>query len=124
MSGPRYSKQRGFTLSKLLMIVIVGGMIALLGIKLVPEYIEYFKIKNNVIAVAEEVNNKPDSTVADVRRGFDRRAEIDHIKGLSSADLDVSKDGKRIVVSFEYERKVPLFSNISVLIDFAGSSAD
>ena len=123
MNGAGYKQQGGFTLSKLLMVSILVGIAALLGMKLAPEYIEYYKIRNNVLAVAQEVNAKPEATVADVRRGFERRAEIDHIKGLTSADLDVTKEGNQIVVGFAYERKVHLIKNISVLIEFEGSSA-
>ena len=117
-------RQQGFTLSKLLMISVVVGIVALLGMKLTPEYIEYFKIKNNVHAVAQEANGSPNATVADVRRAFERRAEIDHIKGFGASELDITKEGGKIVVAFEYERKVHLIKNISVLIDFAGSSAE
>lgn len=124
MSGSKYRVQRGFTLSKLLLICVFGGAIALLVMKLAPEYIEYYKIKTDVVAIAQEANGNPNATVADIRRAFERRAEIDHIRGFSSADLDISKDGNRVVVEFAYERKVHLFKNISVLIEFAGSSAD
>ena len=124
MSGTGYRQQRGMTISKLLMICVAVGVVALLGMKLTPEYIEFFKIRSNVTAVAQEVNANPNATVADVRRAFERRAEIDHIKNFSSADLEVTKDGGKIVVAFEYERKVHLIKNISVLIDFAGSSAE
>lgn len=123
MSKAGYKQQRGMGISKLLMIFVLVGAVALLGLKLTPEYIEYFKIQNIVKVVAAEVNTKPDATVADVRVGFERRAEIDHIKGLTSADLDVTKDGNQIVVGFAYERKVHLLKNISVLIEFEGSSA-
>jgi hypothetical protein len=123
MNGAGYKQQQGVTISKLLMVCVVVGFVALLGMKLTPEYIEYFKIKNNVMAVAQEANGNPNATVADVRRGFERRAEIDHIKGFGSADLDISKEGGKIVVAFEYERKVHLLKNISILIDFSGSSA-
>jgi hypothetical protein len=124
MSGAGKRLQRGFTLSKLLMICVVVGVIALLGMKLAPEYIEYYKIKSNVIAVAQEANANPNATVGDVRTAFTRRADIDHIRGFSASDLDVSKEGNQIVVAFEYQRKVHLLKNISLLIDFTGSSAE
>lgn len=123
MSGPGYKQQQGMTISKLLMICVVVGFVALLGMKLTPEYIEYFKIKSNVVAVAQEANANSNVTVPDVRRAFERRAEIDHIKNFSSADLEITKEGGKIVVAFEYERKVHLLRNISILIDFSGSSA-
>lgn len=124
MSGARLRLQRGFTLSRLLLFCAIAGMLALLAAKLVPEYLEYYKIKTNVVAVAQEANSNPNATVADIRRGFERRAEIDHLKNFGAADLDISKDGNRVVVDFAYERKVHLFGHISVLIDFSGSSAD
>jgi hypothetical protein len=124
MSGAGYRQQQGMTISKLLMICIAVGAVGLVGLKLTPEYIEYFKIKSNVMAIAQEANANPNVTVPDVRRAFERRADIDHIKGFTAAELDITKEGGQIVVAFEYERKVHLFKNISVLIDFAGSSAD
>lgn len=123
MSEAGYRQQQGMTISKLLMVCVAVGVVALLGMKLTPEYIEYFKIKNNVQAIAQEANSNPNVTVPDVRRAFERRADIDHIKGFTAAELDITKEGGQIVVSFEYERKVHLFKNISVLIDFSGSSA-
>ena len=116
-------RQSGFTLSKLLMMSVVVGFFALLAMKLIPEYLEYYKVLNNVKAVATEASAKTGVTVADVRMAFTKRAEIDHIKGFSAADLDVSKDGNQIIVEFSYQRKVPLIKNISILIDFEGSSA-
>ena len=124
MSGAGYRQQQGITISKLLMVCVAVGVVGLVGLKLTPEYIEYFKIKSNVQAVAQEANANPNATVPDVRRAFERRADIDHIKGFTAAELEITKEGGQIVVAFEYERKVHLIKNISVLIDFAGSSAN
>jgi hypothetical protein len=124
MNGVSYRVQRGFTLTKLLMISVVAGVVALLAMKLVPEYIEYYKIKTGVLAVAQEANSNPNATVPDIRRAFERHAEIDHLKNFEARDLDISKDGNRVVIEFAYERKVHLIKNISVLIEFSGSSAD
>lgn len=121
--GAAYRQQQGMTISKLLIVLVAVGAVGLVGLKLTPEYIEYFKIKSNVTAVAQEANSNPNITVPDVRRAFERRADIDHIKGFTAAELDITKEGGQIVVSFEYERKVHLIKNISILIDFAGSSA-
>lgn len=122
MNGAAYKLQRGMTISKLLLVCVVVGFVALIVMKLAPEYIEFWKIRNNVQAVAQEANGNPNATVADVRRAFERRSEIDHIKGVTSADLEISKDGGRIVVSIAYQRTVPMVKNISVLIDFEASS--
>jgi hypothetical protein len=118
MNGATYKLQRGITITKLLFVCVVVGAVGLIVMKLAPEYIEFWKLKNDITAIAQEANGNPNATVADVRRAFERRAEIDHIRDISSADLDVSKEGGRIVVSLAYQRKIPMIKNISVLIDF------
>lgn len=122
MSGV-LNRQRGMTISKLLFICIAVGAVALVAIKLLPEYVEYWKIKADVVAIGEEVNANPDATVGDVRQAFERRADIDEIHAIKSSDLDITKEGDSIVIAFAYERKIHMIHNISVLIEFKGSSA-
>lgn len=122
MSGV-LNRQRGMTISKLLFVCIAVGAVALVAIKLLPEYVEYWKIKADVVAIGEEVNANPDATVGDVRQAFERRADIDEIHAIKSTDLDITKEGDSIVIGFAYERKIHLIRNISVLIEFEGSSA-
>jgi hypothetical protein len=95
--------------------------VAIIGMKIVPAYIEYFTVKKAVTAITQsgELRN---ATVADVRKAFDRRANVDDITAVRPEDLEVTKDGNDIVVAFAYEKRVPLFYNISLVFDFAGSS--
>jgi hypothetical protein len=114
-----YSKQRGLSMTTLLVsaVVIIFGAIS--GMKIAPAYMEYGKVKKAVSAVAMEGRT---ATVADVRKGFDRRAQIDDINVIGGQDLEVSKEGNEVVVSFAYSKKVGLAGNVSLLIEFAGAS--
>ncbi len=77
--------------------------------------------KKDMLAVAGSEGRT--GSVVDIRKAFDRRADIDGITVVTGADLDISKDGGDIVISFAYTKKIPLFANVSLLIDFAASSA-
>lgn len=114
--------QRGMTLSKLLVSVIVIAVLALMAMRVVPAYIEYFKIVNAVKATAADFADGKEATVETVRKAFDRRAGIDDIKDIKSEDLDITKEGDKVVVEFEYMKKAPLFANVSLLFEFKGSS--
>jgi hypothetical protein len=114
--------QRGITLTGLLMASVLIGMVSLLGIKVAPEVIEYYKIQKAIKSMSLDDGLKG-ATVGDVRKAFARRAEVDQIDAISEADLDISKDGNRLVVSFSYAKRIPLFANVSLLIDFEGSTA-
>ena len=109
----------GFAGVLLLLIAIV--FVAIIGMKMVPAYIEYFTIRNAVTAITQSGQLR-NATVADVRKAFDSRANIDDITAVRPGDLEITKDGNEVVVAFAYEKKIPLFYNISVVIDFAGSS--
>ena len=113
--------QRGLGFAGVLALLIGIVFVAVLGMKLAPAYIEYFAIKKAVTGMVEsgELRN---GTVADVRRAFDRRAVIDDITSIKGTDIEVTKDGSEIVLGFAYEKRIPIFYNISVLIDFEGSS--
>ena len=112
--------QRGVALSGLIFWGIVISLAAVLGMKVTPTSIEYYKILKDSKAVVAQMG--PDSTVADVRRSFDKFADIDQLD-FKGSQLDVSKDGGKIVVEFAYEKRIPLFWNVSLLIDYKGSTA-
>jgi len=114
-------QQRGMGFAGVLLLLIGIIFVAIVGMKLVPAYIEYFTIKNAITAISQSGQLR-NATVADVRKAFDSRATIDEITAVRPADLEITKDGNDIVIAFAYEKKVPLFYNISVVIDFAASS--
>jgi hypothetical protein len=114
-----YRNQRGLSMVTFLVVAVLVVFGAIGGMKIAPAYMEYAKVKKAVSAVALEGRT---ATVADVRKGFDRRAQIDDIDVIGGKDLEVSKEGGDVVVSFAYSKKVGLVGNVSLLIEFSGAS--
>lgn len=115
-------KQAGVSLSGLLIAAIILAVVALFGMKVVPEVIEYLQIVKTVKSISNDPSAK--SSVVEVRKAFDRAATIDNITSITPQDLDITKEGGDVVISFAYEKRVPLFGNVSLLIDFEGSSKE
>lgn len=113
--------QRGVTLSGLMIWGIIIAMVAILGMKVVPEVIDYYKIKKIVASTAANASGK---TVPEIRAIYGKYADVDHIQTITPADLDISKEGNEVVIAFAYEKRIPLFGNVSLLIDFEGSSSE
>ena len=113
------NNQRGVALSGLLFWGVVITLVAVLGMKVGPEYLEYFKILKSVKAISTQSTGK---TVPEIRAAYDRYADVNYIETLKGTDLDISKEGNEVVIAFSYERRIPLFYNVSLLIDFEGSS--
>lgn len=111
--------QRGLTLGGLIVWLFILAIVALLGMKLVPAYMEYGTARNAIQAIARERNA---STPAEVRRAFESRAAIDDINIVKGSDLEITKEGGEMVIGFAYRKEVPLFANVGVYLDFAASS--
>ena len=114
------NKQRGVTISALMVWGIIISLVAVLGMKVAPEYIAYYKIVKSVKSVATQASGK---TVAEIRSAYDKYADVNVIDTITAADLDISKEGNEVVVAFAYDKKIPLFYNVNLLIEFSGSSS-
>ncbi|HRD88275.1 MAG: DUF4845 domain-containing protein [Candidatus Accumulibacter sp.] len=114
------NRQRGLALSALILWGVVISLVAIVGIRVVPELIDYFKIKRVVKVVASESSGK---TVPEVRQAFSKYAEVEHIKTITPADLDIFKEENQVVIAFAYNRKIHLVGNVSLLLEFRSSTS-
>lgn len=114
--------QRGISLNTLMLGGAALALLSLLAMKAIPPWIEYGNLVKAVKGTAADTSLKM-STVTQVRAAFSRRADMDDIKSVAAEDLDITKEGGDLVISFKYEKKVPLFSNVSLVFDFEGSSS-
>jgi hypothetical protein len=109
--------QRGITLIGLL---FVGGVLAFSGIivaQAIPTYMEFRSIQNAVDKAATA-----GTTVAEIRKAFDTAAIPGDIKSIKGADLDITKNGDKVVVSFAYTREIPIGGPVFLTIKYAGQS--
>jgi hypothetical protein len=114
-------RQRGLSLIGML---VVGGLIAfaaVIAMKVTPAIIEYYTIVRNINAIVQSGETKG-ATVSDIRKLYEKRAAIDNTPSVAPEDLDISKEQGVVVIAFSYSRKIPLFANVSLCLDFEGST--
>ena len=114
-------QQRGLSLIGLLIVSAVLVVVALIGFKLLPAYIEYFTVKRvvNDIVFAADMRG---AGVREVQNAFKQRSTIDDISSIKADELEITKEGEGFSILAAYQRCVPLFANISVCIDFEASA--
>ncbi len=61
-------------------------------------------------------------SVVEVRGLFDKSAEIDNIKSITGKDLEVTKEGDKVVVGFSYQREIHLAGPAFLTLKYAGRS--
>ncbi|MDG3066788.1 DUF4845 domain-containing protein [Thauera mechernichensis] len=116
----RMKSQRGVTLTGVLVVGTLAAFLLILGFRTVPVFNEYLAIKRILVVLADEGDKG--ATVADLRRGFDTRRQIDDVKSIRGADLKIDKIASRTQISARYSRTVPLIANVSLLFDFEPNS--
>ena len=111
------NKQRGVSLSGLLMVSVVLIFVLLLGFKLFRPYSEYFALQKifRTLAVKPEVRN---GTRREAMAAWAPYAQIEGISSINGDDIEITKDGNGVTISAAYQYKVPLFKNYTLLIDF------
>lgn len=110
------SRQRGLSF---LGLIVVGSLLAMAGViaaQIAPTAMEYQ-------AIQKAVNKaKEGNSVADVRAIFDRASAVDDIKSVQGKDLEVTKEGDKVVVKFAYEREIHLAGPGYLTLKYAGRS--
>lgn len=115
------ARQKGMSLMSILALCLLLGFTGVIAAKVVPEVSEYMDILREVKALAADPAVR--GSVRDIKVGFSKRADVNYIKSITAEDLDISKDGDQVVISFAYPKKIHLFANASLLLEFEGTSS-
>jgi hypothetical protein len=108
---------RGVTLIGLLLWAIVVAFVALIVVRVLPTINEYSTILRAVQKIAKEAP----PTVAAARSAFDKQQEIEYsISSITSKDLQVTKENDKVVIRFAYDKEVPIFDPVFLLIKYTG----
>ena len=100
-------------------ILFVGGVLAFTGViaaQVFPTLVEFQAI-TKAASKAKEGN-----TVPEVRSIFDKAAQIDDIKAITGKDLEVGKEGDKVVVSFAYSKEIHIGGPAYLLLKYTGRS--
>ena len=116
------SKQRGITMFGFLFVAVVFVVIAMLAMKLVPAYIEFFSVKKILATMGQDPSLSSKSN-AELRSDFSRRASVDYVTVVKPENLTIDRRGGIVVVSADYEFRTPLVANVSLVVDFSASSS-
>lgn len=109
--------QRGVSLSGLIVVLALISVVALLGMKIFPSFLEYRAAKDGIVSAKRQ-----GGTPKEMRSAFDRHADVNSITALSAHDLIVTKNNNETELSFDYEQRIDLFKNVYLGIRYAATT--
>ncbi len=115
------NKQKGATLMGMLIVGAMVVFVALIVMKMVPAYSEFFSVKKVLKAMKSESLDQ--MSKREIILSFDKRADTSYIESVKGSDLTVEKNSSgETVISVEYRVEQPIMGNVSVVMDFVASS--
>jgi len=109
--------QQGVTLTGLIVALAVIGVVLVFALRMIPAYIEYNAIKTAIAKTKAE-----GGTVRAMQQAFDRNTSINDVEAIRGRDLIFTRDDGDLEISFSYEKRLPVAGNVSIVIDFSGTT--
>lgn len=112
--------QRGISMIGFLFVAAVVVVVAIVGFRMVPSYVEYFTIQK---ALENSLREAPDPQPAVVRKAFEKHIAADYIDSVQSSDLQIEKNGNVVTASVAWQQQLHMVGNVSLLLDFEASAS-
>ncbi|NHZ44727.1 DUF4845 domain-containing protein [Massilia aquatica] len=120
MYGPKpanLAKQQGVSLIGLIVVLGMITFLAMFAMKVFPTFLEYRSVKEGVMAA-----KRADGTVREIQNSFDKHADINRIDSIKGNELIITKDTGETQVAFDYTARIPLITNVTLMIDYSGTT--
>lgn len=108
-------RQRGITLIGALFAGIAIVVVIVLGMRIAPSFSEYFTAKRMLKKLADE--SAPSAEA--LKRSFELQSGIGDITSFKAQDLIITKDNGRFNISVEWESRVHVVGNASLVFEFS-----
>lgn len=108
-------KQKGMTAIGWLLVLMLIAIFALVGLRLVPVYLDSFKVTSSLESLANDAKGK---SGVEVRKLLLKRLDINMVNDVSADDITISRKRGGIEVEVAYEARRKLFGNLYLLIDY------
>jgi Tfp pilus assembly major pilin PilA len=108
-------RQRGMTVIGMLLLLIVIAFVALIAMKVVPMYIQYYTIKSTIESVRKEPQIAQMSPT-DIQNAIQKRFDIGYVDNITARDLKIRNENRGRVLDLVYQDERALFYGLSVVL--------
>lgn len=109
--------QQGYTLITTLIIPMVMVFFVLLGIKIVPIYMNHSKVQNSFVAIDQTkgVGNMPTRKIRDI---INTRFKLNDIENIKASDVKIYSSPSYLKLMVDYVVLEPIIGNLSIQVVF------
>ena len=115
MKKVQFGKQNGMTVIGMLLLLIVIAFVALILMKVVPMYMQYYTVKSTIESIRKEPQ-LAQMTTQDIQNGIQKRFDIGYVENLTAKDLKVRNESGGRVLDLVYQDERELFYGLFVTL--------
>lgn len=108
-------RQGGMTVIGMLLLLIVIAFVALIAMKVVPMYVQYYSIKSTIESIRKEPQVAQMSG-QDIQNAIQKRFDIGYVDNIAARDLKIRNDRNGRVLDLVYQDERALFYGLSVVL--------
>jgi hypothetical protein len=113
--------QAGLTILGFMLVAAVVIIFAMVGFRVVPSYVEYYSVKKSLDDTMRSGNADPSNLVA-FRSELARRLQTSYVENVKANDAIVQRVGNQITAELAWERRLHMFGNAYILLEFEVTS--
>jgi Domain of unknown function (DUF4845) len=113
--------QAGLTILGFLLVAAVVVIFAMVGFRVVPSYIEYFAVKKSLEDTMRGGGADPNNPLP-FRKDLERRLQTSYVENVKAADAILTRNGGQVTAEIAWERRLHMFGNASILLEFETSA--
>lgn len=104
-------------------LVVLGVLVffILIGIKMVPTYLENYSIKQ-ILANMENDRTLRDKSPAELKKSFVKRLKINSVYEFERDWISIKKEKQGMRFNVDYEIRKPVAGNVSIVMVFSDSA--
>ena len=113
--------QQGLSIFGFVLVAAVVVFFAMVGFRVVPSYVEYHSVKKSLDDTMRSGNVDPNNQQA-FRSELSRRLQTSYVENVKATDAVLTRNGSQLVAEIAWERRLHMFGNAYILLEFEAIS--
>jgi hypothetical protein len=112
------NRQAGLTPISIVLLLAIGAFFVMLALRLVPIYMENFKVSSHLEKLAKDPSSRSMSEHEIVNKLF-KRFDIDDVEHVTRDDVTIEQTDNGLMIYIDYEVRAPTIGNVDIVASFS-----
>ncbi|NNF16031.1 MAG: DUF4845 domain-containing protein [Gammaproteobacteria bacterium] len=110
--------QKGMTMIGWVVVIAIILLLALGGLRLLPVYLEYFKIDSVLRDLSLRDNSETRVTPKSINEYLQKRFDVEGINVIQPSEISIKREDSVFLVKADYDHVVAFIGNVNFLVEF------